>query len=117
MNTEELKNTLSGVKSISINVDDFIWFTKLKQDTYKKVSFDEAIQAEPFFHSEHDARIIAYRKHLLKALGFLENGKDWLFMDGDFITETVRHDVISEASDNIFMDTIQQLTTIDFKGE
>lgn len=118
MNTDELKNTLSGVKSISISVDDFIYFTKLKEETYKKVSFDEAIQAEPFVIDQYDARIIAYRKHLLTALGFEQNAKDWIRVrDNDIITDVVYELLITEASDNDFMDRIQQLTTIDFKGE
>lgn len=119
MNTDELKNTLSGVKSISISVDDFIWFTRLKQETYKKVSFDEAIQAEPFVVDDYDMRILAYRKHLLKSLGFIENRGDWIrFKDEtEIIQEVVYHYLLTEGSDNDFMDRIQQLTTIDFKGE
>jgi len=90
---------------------------------YKKADkrvahFDEPIAPEPFFHNEYDARIIAYRKHLLKALGYIANGKDWIKLtESNFIMDTVHYDEITEASDNVFMDRIQQLTTIDFKGE
>lgn len=111
MNTDELKNTLSGVKSISISVDDFIWFTNLKQDTYKKVSFDEAIQAEPFFESEYDMRILAGRAHLLTALGFSEKRNGW--QRGKAFIE---NDIVLRSSDNDFMDKVEELNpTIDFR--
>lgn len=111
MHTDELKNALSGVKSISISVEDFIYFTKLKQETYKKISFDEAIEAEPFVVDDYDMRILAGRAHLLTALGFAEGRKGWK-RDKDFI----ENDIVLRSSDNDFMDKVEELNpTIDFR--
>lgn len=64
MNRDELKNALSGVKSLTISVDDYIYFQELKKsDTAKGLSFDEH-EGDPFFHGCKDV-ILQYREVIL----------------------------------------------------
>lgn len=59
MNRDELRNALSGVKSLTISVDDYIYFQELKKEQ-KPLSFDEH-EGDPFFHNCKDT-ILKYRE-------------------------------------------------------
>lgn len=86
INRDELKNALSGVKSLTISVDDYIYFQELKKaDTAKGLSFDEH-EGDPFFHGCKDV-IMKYREiiNIYKDMPFdyntLKNMTDSEFFD------------------------------------
>ena len=110
MDTNELRNALSGVKHIAISTDDFIYFQKLKKADVKPITFDE-VENNPFFSNNLESRLIAMRCHLLTSLGFAEERKGWRRKE-----TLIKNDNVLRSSDNDFMDIIEKLNPqIDFR--
>lgn len=109
---EEIQKALEGVKYIPISVEEFISYLKYKEADLKSnpANFgekDAPLNNEPFFHNDYEHRLLQFRYHLLKALGFDNYEGGWkIFTNGECVA-FVSNEYIKAGTDSDFLEAIE----------
>ena len=89
---------------------------ELKSNPAHLGDIDAPLENNPFFNNAYEYRLLQFRYHLLKALGFEEDVLGWCIEDKEGYISRVEHEIIKAGTDTEFLDAIEATgVKVDFK--